>query len=134
MFGLILLIIALATPFPPAGPCDFPATLHRDGHGQNLPPGNTSTDTEIVHATAVLYKDGLTGWLYETRRGEVFYQDGPIGSAPNYTRASSTAALYALAEFGFLNPDTANLQKGTIGQVKQKVAPFGADLTFKGCY
>lgn len=66
----------------------------RQNIGLNLPPQRNEKATEVVHASIVAIGDDVTGVLYLTRSGALWYQDGPI-NRPN--PASPTAIRKVLS-------------------------------------
>ena len=102
----------------------------------NLPPNTTSQDTEIRHAAAVMYRGQAVGWLYETLRGQVFYQDGPIDPSTLRARQSRAVALTAIEALG-LKPNKTHIQVGSIYTVTAPLRPgplVNTEIEIRGCY
>jgi hypothetical protein len=65
----------------------------------NLPANTTKPSTEVAHADALMYHGDAVGWLLRTRKGSLWYADGPI-NVPAHRKAPEKIAigvLYQLA-------------------------------------
>ena len=121
----------LTNPFPPEPPCDYAMRIRQ----LNLPANIRSKTTEIDHAASVLYNGKPIGWLLETVRGQLFYQDGPIGSS-RFVKQSTNAATMTIEAFG-VEPNMENIQNGTIYTIMKppRLAPLVNNaIEIKGCY
>jgi hypothetical protein len=64
----------------------------------NFPIGASNAATEVVHANVFMYRGDAVGWLLRTRKGSLWYADGP-GNVPAHRKAPRNVAirvLYAL--------------------------------------
>ena len=64
----------------------------------NLPPNTTKPSTEIAHVDVLMYRGDAVGWLLRTRKGSLWYADGPI-NVPAHRKAPKNIAIGVLYEF-----------------------------------
>lgn len=94
MLNTLAMLLATATVAPSNTVCGTAQHVRL----LNIPIGTTQHSTEIVHAAAITDGSKLLGYLYLVRNGQVWYQNGLLGTGRSLhiTLAAPTDAQRAL--------------------------------------
>jgi hypothetical protein len=134
------LVLTLVTSEPVEIPGQLGCNYSASWRGHNWPVSNAAGN-EIVHSTVILFNHDAVGWLFQTRNGKVWYEDGPAqaGAAPRLHKPAPAPVAKAVLQFlGVLNYSAQELQTGLFFDVSnsnlQLTDLAGLNLEFNGCY
>lgn len=139
LVNVIALVIATAAaiPYNPPGRMSC-GHYTQSWFKQNLPITSTDKQSEIVHSAAVVYDEDAVGWLFQTRAGKLWYEDGPAGNNPQHKPAPEWLSTAVLKFFGITRYSEKNLQLGTLYPTSGSSLALGSlanlNIQIKGCY